>query len=111
MQDEARQKLENLRTQVLNELLPLVEQSTIDPAQKFDLLITLARSTGDPDRFEQAFQAAKSLESIDDKAGALFDLLDAMEFTGTAKAPQPAPESPEPTPQEEQPAQDMGNDQ
>ncbi len=86
MQDNTLQKFDELRSQILNELVPLIDHTSGDPAQKYNLLLAVARSSGEPERFMQAFEAAKKLETPDDKAAAYLDLLDVMEDITTALA-------------------------
>lgn len=102
MQDQEKAKLLELRTKVLNDIIPLTENGVFDPSQKFLLLIAAARLTGDTNSFSAAYAAASSIEDPEDKANALFELLEEIdiELGDVQITAKPTPAQPEVAPVE-----------
>lgn len=72
--------LQDLRANVLNELVGLSEYMADDQEVSYELLITLARNTGRDDLLQKAFQKIQKIEDPKQKADALIDLLDEIEI-------------------------------
>ena len=80
--------LEELRSKILDELVPLAETADLDPSQKFTLLLSAAQISGDSSKFEAANQAAMNIEDSTTKAHALLDLLDEIDIALTVQSQQ-----------------------
>lgn len=81
MSDEEKNKLENLKAQVLNELTQLSDTTDIDPENRFRLMINLAVISGTTDSFEKAKKAASSIEEPTAKTRALMELLEEIDIS------------------------------
>jgi hypothetical protein len=68
-------QLLKLRESVFEGIMPLLDQSDIDPSERFELYSRLAQSRGTLDLYEKAFRAAQALEQGSDKLRAYLDLL------------------------------------
>lgn len=71
--------LETLRTQILSEIAPLIKNSNFDPSQKFNLLLSIARESGETSDFSSAHEAASQIKEDTDRANALLDLLEELD--------------------------------
>lgn len=95
--DSKQQELLNLKAEILNDVVPLVQAADFEPAQKFEVLLSAARMSDDPSRFRAAYEVVKGLEDPELKVNAMLDLLDAIDEataavlpeTDTASQPQP----------------------
>jgi len=74
------QQLFDLRGQIINELTPLMESVTVEPQQKFAILLLASRNNGSSDSFRAAYEAANKIEDNNTKLDALVELLEEIEF-------------------------------
>lgn len=81
-------KLSALRENVLKELVQMSSYIAEDIDAGYELLLILARNTGDQSLLEKAFIKIQALEDPREKSDALVDLLDEIEASLT-----PFPES------------------
>jgi hypothetical protein len=72
-------KLDQLRNQILDNLVSMSDQLAVSDNISYDALIALGRSTGKPEFLEKAYQKINSIEDQSEKADAFLDLLDEVE--------------------------------
>ena len=77
--DENQTKLEHLRSEIIEDLVPIVEDADVNPEQRFTLLLATARLSGSEEKFRKARKAAMKIDDTQARAGALLDLLDAVD--------------------------------
>jgi hypothetical protein len=75
-----KQQLVELKTQIINELTPLMERTSVDPEQKFAILMLASRSNGDDTSLKVAYEAAKDIRDDNTKLEALMELLEEVDF-------------------------------
>lgn len=80
MSPDTIQQLQRLRGEVLQELVGLSEYMANDEGTSYELLLTLARNTGDQQLLDKAFAKIKTLEDPKQKSDALLALLDEVEL-------------------------------
>src|SRR4051812_37025861 len=85
--NDDQQKLLDLRSKIVKDLVPLATDSDMDPTQKFVLLLSSARVNGDFDGFNRAYEAVSKIESSTEKANALIELADSIDDVVTANQP------------------------
>jgi hypothetical protein len=98
MDQDKRQSLIALKTDILRDIVPLVQEGNFEPLQKFELLLSAARISDDPARYREAYEVVKQIENIDDKTNAMLDLLDSVEQVTaqtSEQSPGQAPSVPE----------------
>lgn len=78
MSDEI-QQLESLKEEVLNAALPLITDGNLAPAQKFNMLMSVARSNGSVDAIRNAYNSACQIEENDIKVDALMSVVNEIE--------------------------------
>jgi hypothetical protein len=87
--DENQAKLERLRSEIVEDLVPIVEEADVDPEQRFTLLLATARLSGSEEKFRKAHKAAMDIQDTQARAGALMDLLDAVDSAVAAVSAEP----------------------
>ena len=106
MPDDTNQKLEQLRTKILDDLAGMSDQLVSNDTIGFETLLAIARSTGKIVLLEKALQRAETIENASDKAGALLDVLDEVDFQlNLAETPERDDTSQPDTAHESQPEQ------
>ena len=78
--DNQYKSLEEIRSNILKDIAPLLTNSTFNPEQKFTLLLAAARMSGKAEDFKSAYEAAKSIEDDNEKANSLFELLEEIDI-------------------------------
>lgn len=79
MTPETATKLRDLRANVLQELVGLSDQMVDDEDVSYDILLTLARTSGNQLLLEKAFRKIQAIEDPKQKSDALLDLMDEIE--------------------------------
>lgn len=73
--------LTKLRSNILEDIVPLVVSDSEDPSERFSLLLRLIQSGGaDEDIYQNAYVCAKSIHDSRDRLRALMALLDEVDF-------------------------------
>jgi hypothetical protein len=72
--------LSEIKRQALEELRPLATKLDLPPEEKFDALLLIIRSTDDHSLIGTAYEAAKSIDSEDRRAQALFDIVKEIDY-------------------------------
>ncbi|HVX58845.1 MAG TPA: hypothetical protein VG964_03905 [Candidatus Saccharimonadales bacterium] len=98
------QDLQALRSNILEQLVGMSDVLLDSDSTGYEALIALSRSTGNIDFLKKAFQKIDSQESGQEKADALLDLLEEVDFLLSR------PAQPEEEPQETD-DQDQADDQ
>jgi hypothetical protein len=84
MNEDELARLNGLRSKILNELRPLIETADVDPEQKFNVSLAIARTSGEIDSYETAYKVAQDIDSAEQKMGAFLDLLEAVDIQSGA---------------------------
>lgn len=107
------QQLIQLRQSILKDMIPLLDNPSLDPTERFTLFSRLAQAQGSVEYYKKAYEAALALGD-DIKLQSFMRLLDDIDFEidNSANETRPeesaaAPEQPQER-QPEQPAQDQG---
>ncbi|MFZ2560615.1 MAG: hypothetical protein WAW91_03235 [Candidatus Nanoperiomorbaceae bacterium] len=72
--------LDNIKNQALTELRPLVDKLNLAPADKFDVLLLMIRSSDDSSLVPEAHAVAKNIPDEARKAQALLDIIKEIDF-------------------------------
>lgn len=72
--------LQKLKDEVLDELITLTDEADLNPADKFDLLMTQYINSGDVQLLRKAYEAAQAIEDKTDKGNALMQLVSEIEI-------------------------------
>ena len=72
--------LDSIKKDALAELRPLVDKLDLPPAEKFDTLLLIIRSTDDKSLVGAAHEAAKAIEDESKRAEALLDVIKEIDF-------------------------------
>lgn len=70
-----------LRRQILEQVIPLLETSSLSAEERFRLSMQIAQSQGTLDAYQRALESAQALEEPTDKLNALLDLLGEVDFS------------------------------
>jgi hypothetical protein len=105
--------LNGLKNQILDDLIKVVDEDGLDPAERFEIIMARYDVINDNALLAKAYEAAKAIEDIPTRGNALMQILEEIniaqsETANTEAAPQ-VPEQPAgPTQQTpEQPAEAM----
>lgn len=77
--DQGTKQLQQIRDTVLQELTPILVNSDLSPEDKFSVQLSVARTTGVPERFEEALDTIRLFSEDRSKTNAYMDLLDAID--------------------------------
>lgn len=77
--------LDEVKTEAINELRPLVDKLNLAPEEKFDTYLLLIRSTDDKSLIAPAHEAAKSIPDDARRAQALLDIIKEIDFLSGAQ--------------------------
>jgi len=69
-----------LKQHALEALLPIVDSMQEAPERKFEILITATRSSEDPSLLDKALGAAQQISDPNNKADALLDVLNEVNY-------------------------------
>lgn len=73
--------LEALREKALQILVPMVDEIQDAPERRFEILITASRSSGGNEQLlSKALEAAQQIENANDKANAVLDVLNEVNY-------------------------------
>lgn len=72
--------LEDIKNKALDELRPLAERINLPPAEKFDTLLLMIRTTDDKELIKYAHDIAVQIEDKDKQAQALLDIVKEVDF-------------------------------
>ncbi len=73
-------ELEALKKEALELLVPMVDEIKDAPERRFEILMTAARSSGDGALLKKALQTAQQIEDTNEKAGAVLDVLNEINY-------------------------------
>lgn len=77
---DAQAQLQQLKHRALDALLPVVEKTDQPAERKFEILMTAARSSGDPSLLAKTLDAAQNISSDNQKADAILDVLNEINY-------------------------------
>lgn len=72
--------LASLREQALEQLRPLLDEATLEAAEKFDIYMRLIHTSSDSSLLTKAHEVAAQIEDSDERARALFDIVTEIDF-------------------------------
>ena len=73
-------ELDDVKSQAISELRPLVDKLTLPPEEKFDTYLLLIRSTDDKSLIAPAHEAAREITDETRRAQALLDIIKEIDF-------------------------------
>ncbi len=73
-------ELDSVKNSALEQLRPLIEKLDLEPADKFDKYLMMLRASDDPALIKPAFDAAQSIEGEKEKAQALLDIINEINY-------------------------------
>lgn len=79
-------QLLDIKNKALEELRPLVDKLELNPVDKFQLLLKIIRATDDQDLVQDAYEAAKAIEDENERAEALVDVVNEIDYFATKKS-------------------------
>lgn len=77
--------LDNIKGEALSELRPLVDKLNLAPADKFNVLLLMIRSSDDSSLVPEAHEVAKTIPDEARKAQALLDIIKEIDFFDQSK--------------------------
>ncbi len=72
--------LEGVKKSALEQLRPLIEKIDLEPADKFDKYLMMLRASDDPALIKPAFDAAQGIGGEKEKAQALLDIINEINY-------------------------------
>ncbi len=81
MNEEEKQRLQALRDSVLDELGGMGDYFANSEEVSYEVLLTLARNTGNTALLDKTFEKIKAIDDPEQKSNALLELLDEVEVT------------------------------
>lgn len=82
-------ELDEVKNSALEQLRPLIEKLDLEPADKFDKYLMMLRASDDPALIKPAFDAAQGIAGEKEKAQALLDIINEINYI-TASQQHPA---------------------
>ena len=79
-------ELDDVKSQAISELRPLVDKLTLPPEEKFDTYLLLIRSTDDKSLIAPAHEAAREITDETRRAQALLDIIKEIDFLSGQQA-------------------------
>ncbi|MCA9308975.1 hypothetical protein KC973_01235 [Candidatus Saccharibacteria bacterium] len=73
-------ELDDVKKSALEQLRPLIEKLDLEPADKFDKYLMMLRASDDPALIKPAFDAAQSIAGEKEKAQALLDIINEINY-------------------------------
>ncbi|MCB9823113.1 hypothetical protein H6800_02465 [Candidatus Nomurabacteria bacterium] len=73
-------ELDSVKNSALEQLRPLIEKLDLEPADKFDKYLMMLRASDDPALIKPAFDAAQAIEGEKEKAQALLDIINEINY-------------------------------
>lgn len=86
----ARDNLDDVKMEAINELRPIIDKLNLPPDEKFDTYLLLIRCTDDRDLVPPAHEVAKLIEDDSRRAQALLDIIKEIEYLSTKTVEEPA---------------------
>lgn len=82
MNDTQLNELEGIRNKILNDVAPLAsDNEDLEPAQRVELLMITAEAAEDPvPLVTKAYEIAKTIENVNQRANVLMDVLNSVEL-------------------------------
>jgi hypothetical protein len=77
---EPQSELSALRNRTLEALLPIVDNVEEAPERKFEILMTVVRSSNDPALLNKALNTAQQIHDTNSKANALLEVLNEINY-------------------------------
>lgn len=78
-------ELEDVKKSALEQLRPLIEKLDLEPADKFDKYLMMLRASDDPALIKPAFDAAQGISGEKEKAQALLDIINEINYINASK--------------------------
>lgn len=78
MDQGQKQQLGELKQQVIQSMVPLLDDAQMDPADRFDIVFKLAEAQGNPAYYHKAYELTHQLQG-DAKLQALMSLLESLD--------------------------------
>lgn len=76
-------ELDGVKKSALEQLRPLIEKLDLEPADKFDKYLMMLRASDDPALIKPAFDAAQGIPGEKEKAQALLDIINEINYITT----------------------------
>lgn len=73
-------ELDGVKKSALEQLRPLIEKLDLEPADKFDKYLMMLRASDDPALIKPAFDAAQGISGEKEKAQALLDIINEINY-------------------------------
>lgn len=73
-------ELDDVKKSALEQLRPLIEKLDLEPADKFDKYLMMLRASDDPALIKPAFDAAQGISGEKEKAQALLDIINEINY-------------------------------
>lgn len=73
-------ELDDVKKSALEQLRPLIEKLDLEPADKFDKYLMMLRASDDPALIKPAFEAAQGIDGEKEKAQALLDIINEINY-------------------------------
>jgi hypothetical protein len=81
-------ELDGVKKSALEQLRPLIEKLDLEPADKFDKYLMMLRASDDPALIKPAFDAAQGISGEKEKAQALLDIINEINYITANQTPQ-----------------------
>ncbi len=78
-------ELDGVKKDALEQLRPLIEKLDLEPADKFDKYLMMLRASDDPALIKPAFDAAQAISGEKEKAQALLDIINEINYITAQK--------------------------
>lgn len=78
-------ELDDVKKEALEDLRPLIEKLDLEPADKFDKYLMMLRASDDPTLIKPAYEAAKNISGEKEKAQALLDVINEINYITSSK--------------------------
>lgn len=82
-------ELDDVKKSALEQLRPLIEKLDLEPADKFDKYLMMLRASDDPALIKPAFDAAQGIGGEKEKAQALLDIINEINYISASKEQSP----------------------
>lgn len=78
-------ELDDVKKEALEDLRPLIEKLDLEPADKFDKYLMMLRASDDSTLIKPAYEAAKNISGEKEKAQALLDVINEINYITASK--------------------------
>ncbi len=83
------EEIQKLRSQLVDELVVLVDETDLEPEDKFDIIVNQYTMTGDIALLKDAHKAATGIKDVKEKGAALLWVLNEIDLIGEVPAAEP----------------------